>query len=165
MSRERLLATASWAPARRSTDREPMRRMTQLRARGRTEAPRYAHGEIPERPKGSDCKSDGTAFAGSNPALPTMLPARRQRFRNDLSTLTCLECMPRTCLGPAPAAPRRARVCASRHASRLTSGRSSMVERQPSKLHTWVRFPSPAPPRPASTPRRLTRTSAAVAQW
>ena len=25
-------------------------------------------------------------------------------------------------------------------------GRSSMVERQPSKLHTWVRFPSPAPP-------------------
>ena len=28
-------------------------------------------GEVPERPKGSDCKSDGNAFAGSNPALPT----------------------------------------------------------------------------------------------
>jgi len=30
-----------------------------------------ANGEFPERSKGSDCKSDGTAFAGSNPALPT----------------------------------------------------------------------------------------------
>jgi hypothetical protein len=29
------------------------------------------YGEVPERPKGSDCKSDGNAFAGSNPALPT----------------------------------------------------------------------------------------------
>ena len=28
-------------------------------------------GGIPERPKGSDCKSDGHAFAGSNPAPPT----------------------------------------------------------------------------------------------
>ena len=28
-------------------------------------------GEFPERSKGSDCKSDGIAFAGSNPALPT----------------------------------------------------------------------------------------------
>ena len=27
-------------------------------------------GEVPERPKGSDCKSDGNAFAGSNPAPP-----------------------------------------------------------------------------------------------
>ena len=29
------------------------------------------HGEIPERPKGSDCKSDGSAFEGSNPSLTT----------------------------------------------------------------------------------------------
>ena len=28
---------------------------------------------------------------------------------------------------------------------RNRGGRSSMVERKPSKLHTWVRFPSPAP--------------------
>ena len=28
-------------------------------------------GEIPEWPKGSDCKSDGSAFTGSNPVLPT----------------------------------------------------------------------------------------------
>lgn len=34
-------------------------------------------GEIPEWPKGSDCKSDGSAFAGSNPALPTSPPGQR----------------------------------------------------------------------------------------
>ena len=34
-------------------------------------------GEIPERPKGSDCKSDGTAFDGSNPSLPTSSRASR----------------------------------------------------------------------------------------
>jgi hypothetical protein len=28
-------------------------------------------GEIPERSKGTDCKSVGSAFAGSNPALAT----------------------------------------------------------------------------------------------
>jgi hypothetical protein len=31
-------------------------------------------GEFPERSKGSDCKSDGIAFAGSNPALPSLVP-------------------------------------------------------------------------------------------
>ena len=30
----------------------------------------FCLGEIPERPKGADCKSVGVAFAGSNPALP-----------------------------------------------------------------------------------------------
>ena len=30
-------------------------------------------GEIPERPKGTDCKSVGSAFTGSNPVLPTIL--------------------------------------------------------------------------------------------
>ena len=30
------------------------------------------NGEIPKWPKGSDCKSDGDAFGGSNPPLPTM---------------------------------------------------------------------------------------------
>ena len=29
-------------------------------------------GEVPERPKGSDCKSDGYAFEGSNPSLTTI---------------------------------------------------------------------------------------------
>ena len=28
-------------------------------------------GEVPERSKGSDCKSDGIAFDGSNPSLTT----------------------------------------------------------------------------------------------
>ena len=61
-------------------------------------------GGVPERSKGSDCKSDGSAFGGSNPPPSTMVK-------------------------------RRCCVC----------GCSSMVELQPSKLITWVRFPSPAP--------------------
>src|SRR5690606_3842411 len=30
-----------------------------------------APGELPKRPKGSDCKSDGSAYGGSNPSLAT----------------------------------------------------------------------------------------------
>lgn len=30
-------------------------------------------GEVPERSKGTDCKSVGSAFTGSNPVLPTSL--------------------------------------------------------------------------------------------
>ena len=32
-------------------------------------------GEVPEWPKGADCKSAGDAFEGSNPSLSTILPA------------------------------------------------------------------------------------------
>ena len=32
----------------------------------------FLNGEVPERPKGSDCKSDGSAFGGSNPPLSTI---------------------------------------------------------------------------------------------
>ncbi len=31
-----------------------------------------ASGGVPERPKGSDCKSDGSAFEGSNPSPSTI---------------------------------------------------------------------------------------------
>ena len=31
-------------------------------------------GGVPERPKGSDCKSDGSAFGGSNPPPSTIFP-------------------------------------------------------------------------------------------
>ena len=85
-------------------------------------------GGIPERPKGSDCKSDGTAFTGSNPVPPTTKHLSRRAKTRVLAFYPC-------CLwyigGP-------------------HSGRSSMVERQPSKLNAWVRFPSPAPPHNAS---------------
>ena len=33
-------------------------------------------GEIPERSKGADCKSVGSAFEGSNPSLPTNQESR-----------------------------------------------------------------------------------------
>ncbi len=94
------------------------------------------HGGIPERPKGSDCKSDGNAFAGSNPALPTIpvLPALVFTGKN------------KTC------------------------GCGSMVERQPSKLNAWVRFPSPAPPssavfQPNGSPSLKQRSQAMARSW
>ena len=141
-------------------------------------------GEIPERPKGTDCKSVGSAFPGSNPGLATI---------SDATT----GCPPAHCDGrllseaarsrptgffvrPAPlpaslvsgsvaglvTAARPSRTPVPRRTRHLTyivgpiykverstvwrtrctrSGCSSMVERQPSKLHTRVRFPSPAP--------------------
>src|SRR4051812_30386895 len=33
-------------------------------------------GSVPERPKGADCKSAGTAFGGSNPPRPTRTKAQ-----------------------------------------------------------------------------------------
>ena len=91
------------------------RRARRTRGRARTPVAVYTGG-IPERPKGSDCKSDGNAFAGSNPAPPTIFVSS-QGYRTPTA-----------------------------HASGVPpSGRSSMVERQPSKLIAWVRFPSPAP--------------------
>jgi hypothetical protein len=33
----------------------------------------YIDGEVPEWPKGTDCKSVGSAFGGSNPPLPIFL--------------------------------------------------------------------------------------------
>ncbi len=78
-------------------------------------------GGVPERPKGSDCKSDGSAFGGSNPPPST---------RYDDSWTGRIR---------GPVGPNlRPRV-------RVQCGCSSMVEPQPSKLMTWVRFPSPAP--------------------
>ena len=41
----------------------------------------WGQGGFPERSKGSDCKSDGNAFAGSNPAPPISLPERANRVR------------------------------------------------------------------------------------
>ena len=45
------------------------------------------YGEIPERPKGVDCKSIGYAFAGSNPALATSLNAKLRLGRPVLLTI------------------------------------------------------------------------------
>ncbi|SBS71515.1 exported hypothetical protein [uncultured Microbacterium sp.] len=48
------------------------------RASGRLHKPGgCAPGELPKRPKGSDCKSDCTAFGGSNPSLATTGTTRR----------------------------------------------------------------------------------------
>ena len=59
---------------------------------------------MPEWLKGTDCKSVGSAYVGSNPTSSTIL-----------------------------------------HGSDQRRGYSSMVEQQPSKLNTRVRFPLPAP--------------------
>ena len=78
-------------PGSRSTQREAFEPVTSRRA---TPGPRLFDGSgpapaaprifgeagqypggIPERSKGSDCKSDGHAFTGSNPVPPTKIPA------------------------------------------------------------------------------------------
>ena len=66
------------------------------------------NGGVPERLKGTDCKSVGYAYVGSKPTPSTI----NRRVRRDELGI---------------------------------SGCSSMVEQQPSKLMTRVRFPSPAP--------------------
>ncbi len=89
-------------------------------------------GGVPERSKGADCKSVGSAFEGSNPSPSTNRDRRNQKTGS-------------SCLAVASDA---GRGCARlRHSDLrlLTRGCSSMVEQKPSKLTTRVRFPSPAP--------------------
>ncbi len=38
------------------------------------------NGQIPEWPKGTDCKSAANCFGGSNPPLPIVLSGRRIHF-------------------------------------------------------------------------------------
>jgi hypothetical protein len=80
-------------------------------------------GGIPERSKGSDCKSDGYAFTGSNPVPPTGF---RVPERFDVEKEAAI-----------------GRIALIQYVDAIR-GRSSMVEPQPSKLKTRVRFPSPA---------------------
>ena len=99
----------------------------------------YLLGGVPERSKGSDCKSDGSAFGGSNPPPSTARKARNYRLETAHRF--------RGVLGAKRSWPDAA-FCA-RHpgcvCQFLAGGCSSMVEPQPSKLMMWVRFPSPAP--------------------
>ena len=129
-------------------------------------------GGVPEWLKGTGCKPVGLAYVGSNPTPSTTVPGRRrlERFGQKIAGLgqkrgfgrcsidcrrsVCGDCLVQGCgtrllgrsLGLAEVADdvrfddkdRRFRM----HGS---CGCSSMVELQPSKLATWVRFPSPAP--------------------
>ncbi len=82
-----------------------------------SENSRLLFGGVPEWPKGSDCKSDGSAFGGSNPPPSTKLYGEHEDYRLEGAVLVLVFCC----------------------------GCSSTVEPQPSKLMVWVRFPSPAP--------------------
>ncbi len=75
-----------------------------------------ARGGVPEWPKGSDCKSDGSAFGGSNPPPSTMFFLQEVRVPD--GNLRYI---------------------------RALAGVVQRLEPQPSKLMMWVRFPSPAP--------------------
>src|SRR5437870_7289332 len=83
-------------------------------------------GGVPERSKGADCKSAGSAFEGSNPSPSTSSGSSKQASDND-----------------------RGEGCDTEWwrvgLRNVTRGCSSMVEQKPSKLTTRVRFPSPAP--------------------
>ena len=102
-------------------------------------------GWIPKWPKGPDCKSGGTAFAGSNPAPPTAGPSRNESpTRKDAGleygSETIADRDPATAEYESRPADRRP-TCRGRTVAR---GCNSMVEYLPSKQATWVRFPSPA---------------------
>ncbi len=85
-------------------------------------------GQVAERPMASGCKPDGfTSYGGSNPSLPTC--EGRGRGGEGREKTGLLELSPHP--SPLTLTP-RARGC------------SLMVKPQPSKLATWVRFPSPA---------------------
>src|SRR4029078_7806358 len=86
-------------------------------------------GGVPERSKGADCKSAGSAFEGSNPS-PSTSGDREQRTGNRGAGDSGGGAIRAGFLLPD-------RCC-------LTGGCSSMVEQKPSKLTTRVRFPSPA---------------------
>src|SRR3989338_9091251 len=78
-------------------------------------------GGVPERSKGSDCKSDGSAFEGSNPS-----PSTKCFWILIVCWVAATACFKPLFGGKA-------------------CGCSSMVEQKFSKLTTRVRFPSPAP--------------------
>ena len=93
----------------------------------------WSPGGVPEWPKGPDCKSDGSAFVGSNPT-----PSTTARSRG-----------PSGCFGTGfergvfePRVPTRGQGEAG---CRRTGGYSSVVEPQPSKLMARVQSPLPAP--------------------
>ena len=100
-------------------------------------------GQIPKRPNGSDCKSDGSAFTGSNPVLPTTPtpPTATERCTLPGSRFGSTSPFPT----PGPHLAHDLAYAPAGAVSARYRGRSSMVERQPSKLIAWVRFPSPAP--------------------
>ena len=106
-------------------------------------------GGFPERSKGSDCKSDGIAFAGSNPAPPIETNAFKKtgggrgllpedKYTAAIKSIDTGEHSKRD-------QPRISFVDhVQSNAPFYLCGCSSMVEPQPSKLKTRVRFPSPA---------------------
>ena len=83
-------------------------------------------GGVPERSKGADCKSAGSAFGGSNPPPSTM---RRDGFKRVTETATLPEFEGQV----------------TRVGVVICAGVVQRLEPQPSKLMMWVRFPSPAP--------------------
>ena len=102
-------------------------------------------GGVPERSKGSDCKSDGTAFEGSNPS-PSTRQSESSSERDENR--------------PTQTADVGWRVLELRE---LCGGYGSMVEPQPSKLKVRVRFPLPAPSS-GCLPERLVESRMAAQQ-
>ena len=119
------------------------------------------HGGVPEWLKGTDCKSVGYAYVGSNPTPSTSL--RRVQGHGRAG-------QPGTkWAGTKRAGPkrqgchgevRRTKTGGEEQESRTSRGCSSMVEQQPSKLMTRVRFPSPAPTVFRAAPGRESRQGA-----
>ena len=81
------------------------------------------HGGVPERPKGTDCKSVGNAFGGSNPPPSTIFMFGMCREQRD-----SLVVMSQKGIAAGSRHPFQF------HLDRLKAGIAQLVEHQPSKL-------------------------------
>src|SRR5262245_33525782 len=97
---------------------------------------------MPEWLKGPDCKSGGTAYAGSNPAPP--IPVRSQLDVSEAPGAGQRTSGEPSAANGYPTAPHRPDAGPAGLAGRTDRGCNSMVEYLPSKQVVWVRFPSPA---------------------
>ena len=126
--------------------------ISRLSVRVRSSACVNKYGRIPEWPKGTDCKSAATCFGGSNPPPPRLSERKDSRNGKSGSRSANKKLIFNRRAQIAQLVEQRTenpRVAGSIPAlgmeiSYFICGCSSMVEHQPSKLDTWVRFPSPA---------------------
>ena len=117
LAAQRRLASVAWLTLTQGAPHKPGCYLNRAPCRGA----RRLTGECPERQRGRTVNPLAYAFVGSSPTSPTI-----QRSEvSDQKIQATADC-------------RRADDCPWR-------GCSSMVEQQPSKLMTRVRFPSPAP--------------------
>src|SRR5262245_14434308 len=102
---------------------------------------RETAGECPERQRGRTVNPLAYAFVGSSPTSPTSLRA----YGASAGEPRAKACPPKRLDRRKPSSGEGGGLSCLSYGVSFACGCSSMVEQQPSKLMTRVRFPSPAP--------------------